>query len=583
MVRLVSWLLYNLTCYPIALAIWCLRRRSVLRRTRCATLRLTRMPPIASARRLFRRSSLTDLAGDLEQASSDPLVSGLFVLLDGFRASAVDCFELAILLDRFKRSGKRLHVFIERVDWRGLVASRAADRLATDPSGPVMVHGIGVEVPFIGELLDRHGISFQVRQRGDYKGAMEPFVRRDPSPPLLESLRALVDSLFERAADEIAKRPGADLARARAALEEGPYTVAQALDRKLVDAAVSAEEAENDLAQACGAGAAMASATLPKPRDPQKGARSGASLQQLPVLRRAGIVRPAPLPLTKPARIAFVPIAGLIIDRSIGISRGQAAVASELVPRIRSLADARGVEAIALVVDSRGGTATASDMIWSAIRYTLAKKPVVAWMRTYAASGGYYVAVAAERIIASPFTITGSIGVVASKPNIAQAAERVGIHPIAVTRGRGAVLFSPFRPFSDAELTWLDAYLDETYRRFTAIVAEGRRMSIDAVDQVARGRVWTGAQAHERGLIDRLGGFSDVVDAARELAGIPPRARHEVTWAAPREGLFRLAQRLAVPAAAEWLPPELDMLFHFLLVSRQRDALYYMPLVWQEC
>jgi protease-4 len=220
-------------------------------------------------------------------------------------------------------------------------------------------------------------------------------------------------------------------------------------------------------------------------------------------------------------------------------------------------------------------------MIWSAARYALAKKPVVAWMRTYAASGGYYVAVAAERIIASPFTITGSIGVVASKPNVAEAAARLGINPISITRGRGAVLFSPFRPLTGSELAWLEAYVNESYERFKSIVAEGRRMSVEAVEQVARGRVWTGPQAHERGLVDLIGAFPDFVAAARELAGIPARKQHDLIWAAPREGLLQIGRRLAGPGATEMLLPELDTLLEPLLLSRQGGALYYMPLVWQ--
>lgn len=265
---------------------------------------------------------------------------GLFVSLHGFNASAVDFFELAVLTERFKRSGKLLHVFIERVDGRSLIAGRAADRLTTDASGPVMVHGTGAELPFIGDLLGRHGIAVQVLQRGEYKGVMEPFVRREPSPALLESLQALVDSIFERMAEELARRPGLGLERARAALEEGPYTVTQAVERKLVDAAVPAEEAEDALADACEG----VPVTVPKPirhTPPQKGARSGDPLKQFPALRRAGIVRPEPLSLTRPPRLAFVPITGLIVDRPLGVGRRQAAVAAELVPRLRHLADAR--------------------------------------------------------------------------------------------------------------------------------------------------------------------------------------------------------------------------------------------------
>jgi protease-4 len=224
-------------------------------------------------------------------------------------------------------------------------------------------------------------------------------------------------------------------------------------------------------------------------------------------------------------------------------------------------------------------------MIWSAIRYALGKKPVVAWMRAYAASGGYYVAVAAERIIASPFTITGSIGVVASKPNVAEAAARLGIQPVSITRGRGAVLFSPFRPWSGSELTWMEAYLDESYERFKSIVAEGRRMSSEAVEQVARGRVWTGPQAHERGLVDSIGTFADVIAAARELAGIPVTKAHDLMWSAPREGLLQLVRRLTLSRTSDpstWdLDPLSDSLIDPLILSRHQGALYYLPLIWR--
>jgi protease-4 len=582
MIRLLLALLYDVIFYPIALLVWWLRRRSLRGRAQGVKLRLISVPQIASPpRRLRRRMSLASLAAELDQAAVDPLVCGLFVSLEGFKASAVDFVELAALMERFKQSGKLLHVFVEHVDWRSLIAGRAADRLTTDASGPVMVHGIGVEMPFMGEALERHGIQVQVLQRGEYKGAMEPFARREPSSALLESLQDLVNSLFERAAEELAKRRGSNIDRMRAALEEGPYTVGQALQRKLIDAAVPAEQAENDLANACG-GRPTRSPKGARLTPPQKGAKPwGDPLKRLAFLRRAGVVRPAPLPLTKRPRLAFVPVTGLIIDRPLAAGRAQAAVATELVPRIRGLADARGIEAIVLVVDSRGGTVTASDMIWSAVRYALAKKPVVAWLRTYAASGGYYVAVAAETIIASPFTITGSIGVVASKPNIAEAAARLGIHPIAVTRGQGAILSSPFRPFTGAELAWLEAYVNESYERFKSVVAEGRRMSVDAVEPVARGRVWTGPQAHERGLVDRIGAFPDVVAAARELAGIPVGKQHDVIWAAPRAGLFQIARWLAGPQATDMLMPELEPLLELLLLSRQGAALYYMPLVWQ--
>lgn len=550
----------------------------MLRQGGAVKIRLTGMPPVAARRWPSRRVSMAGLAAALDAAAANPLVRGLFVSLDGFSAGSADHYELASLLERYKKSGKPLHVFIERADWRSLISGRWADRLTVDALGPVMVHGIGVEMPFFGGLLERYGIEVQASQRGEYKGAVEPFVRREPSAPLAESLQALVDSLFEQAARELARRPEADVARARAALDEGPYTATQAIARCLVDAAGTAEEAEDALAAACqGGNAAPATA---RTRTPRKGARASEPLRQLPGLRRAGVVRPAPLAFARARRIAFVPVSGLILDRPLGGFRHQAAIATELAPVIRRLADARSVEAIVLSIDSRGGTVTASDAIWSAARYALGKKPVVAWMRGYAASGGYYVAAAAEAIVASPFTLTGSIGVIASKPSVAEAAAQLGVRPAAITRGRSALLYSPFRRFSESELAWLDAYLDESYARFKAIVAEGRRMTAEAVEEVARGRVWTGAQAHERGLVDRLGAFPDVVAVARELAGLAASVRHEILWAAPRGGPLQLARRMTAVPAASLLPAEIEMLAEPLILARQGGALYYLPPVW---
>jgi protease-4 len=581
MLLLLARLLYNVTIYPIVLALWRLRRRAAAREG-AATLRLKRMPPLVSRRRLFRQTALIDLAEQLERAAADPLLRGLYVSLDGFHASAVDCHELAVLIDRFKRSGKRLHVFIRHVDWRSLIAARSADRVTTDPSGPVMVHGVGVEMPFLGELLERHGVRFQVLQRGDYKGAMEPLVRREPSAALVESLESLVDSLFERAAAEMARRPERDVERGRRALEEGPYTVTQAVERHLVDAAEEDEEAEDALAAACGS---------PPPSTPERetrqdasisrGATPGRPLRRLPHLRRAGFIRPGALSLTRSARFAFVPVVGLIVDRQPGIGTRQAAVATELVPRVRGLADARGVEAIVLAIDSRGGTATASEAIWSAARYAMAKKPVIAWMRTYAASGGYYVAAAAERIIASPFTITGSIGVVSAHPNVSEAAARLGVRTFAVTRGRGALLSSPFRPLEGSDLEWMEAHIGESYDRFKSIVAEGRRMSIEAVEDVARGRIWTAPQACERGLVDTIGSLADVIAAARELAGLSADTPHEVSWVAPREGFLQAARWLTRPSAADAIVPELEELLEPLVLARSGRALFYMPTLGQ--
>ncbi|HVL58258.1 MAG TPA: S49 family peptidase, partial [Burkholderiaceae bacterium] len=270
--------------------------------------------------------------------------------------------------------------------------------------------------------------------------------------------------------------------------------------------------------------------------------------------------------------------------------RQRFAVASELAPRIRALADSARVQAIVLALDTRGGTVTGSDRIWSAARYALGRKPVIAWMRNYAASGGYYIAAAAQSIIASSFTITGSIGVISWKPNVAEACARLGVNPVLISRGGSARMTSVFRPFDEQALEWLEAEIDASYAQFKAVVAEGRRMSDEQVESVAKGRVWTAAQALERGLVDRVGHYRDVLIAARELAQIPQHRRHVVRWIAPPASPLQMLRRFsaqALPAAGVGPPPALaafvDELYEPWLLAQESPLMYYLPAMTLRC
>jgi protease IV len=578
-------LLYNLLLFPVAWLFWRIRTTLALRGPAPVKLELTHVPePGGSHLPFVRRRTLEELANRLDALGRHPKITGLFVELEGLSATAVEAAELRALFDAVKASGKRLHIHLEQPDTPSLLAAAGADRLTTSPSGTVMVRGVGVEIPFLGEMLNRHGVAIQMVRRREYKGAMEPFARATPTVPLVESLQGLVDSVFDGLARLLA-RPGWSIERSRELLERGPYTMGRALDLGIVDAAEQRDEAEHALA---GDGAPPDTRRARKARrrhspqrSPDKGAIPPPPLRNLMPLDGVGLLPPRPFAIRREPIIAFVPVSGLILDRPLGGMGQRSAVASDLAPRIRRLADARRVEAIVLVIDSRGGTVTGSDRIWNAARYAVGRKPIIAWMRNYAASGGYYVAAAAQSIVASPFTITGSIGVLAWKPNLAEACERLGVNPVLVTRGGGAHLFSPFRPFDHGELEWLDAEVEESYERFKAVVAEGRRIAIEQVEDVAGGRVWTGPQAHERGLVDRIGHFPDVVRLARALAAIPEEKRHIVAWETPPTSPLQMIRRLASQAA---MPGPATALFESLLepwmVAQQSPVLYYLPPVW---
>jgi protease IV len=618
MLRLAFAPFYNILVFPLALLVHALRRLFVPRGRRVVRLHLGQMPEIAAtALGRHRHRTMERLAERLARAAADPTIGGLSLSLEAFDAALCDLYEVRSLVDRFRASGKPLHVHVEQVDWRSLLAAAPAERITAPPAATVMAQGIGLELQFLGGLFAQHGVRFHVAQRREYKGVMEPFVRREPTTPLLESLQAMVDDIFEQMAARLAGRPGWDLARGRRALEEGPHTLGTALAHGLVDEVVELDEAEHTLVAAVEpeprrhrrgsraggstpatrhpdgsagpdatrgngereAGGRKPAAPAPPRETGEKGVAADAYLRKARPIGRVALVAPRPMALARRPVIAFVPVKGIIIDRPLGgFGRRQAAVASHLAPRIRALAETRAVAAIVLVIDSRGGTVSGSDRLWNAARYAQGRKPVVAWMRSYAASGGYYVAAAARHIVASPFTITGSIGVVSSKPDLSEAARQWDVNPVFVGRGGGAHAMSPLRPMDDREREWLETRMDEAYDRFKAVVADGRRLSAEAVEEVARGRVWTGPQAHARGLVDAIGTYADAVGAARALAGIPDARRHETIWAAPPEGLLQLARRLIDPGGeAPALLAALDPVIEPLLLAREGVVSYYLP------
>jgi protease IV len=497
-------------------------------------------------------------------------VTALFLVLDNVAGTSADFSELRALVERYKRSGKPFYAHVEPADWHSLMVAAAAERITTGPAGAVMVHGLGLELPFLKGFLDRYGVSVQSSQRSEYKGVMEPLTRSQPSAPLAESMQSLIDSSFDQAALALAARPGWDFTRAAHALENGPYTLAQAVERGLIDEVAERDEAEDFVRTASGV-------PTGRPRRFHRVPQGVPQRRALPDLARLGLTPPRPLSLKRRPKLAFVPVNGIIVDRAIGwAGRRRVAVAAQLAPLIRALADSRSVSALVLAIDSRGGTTTGSERIWSAVRYAAARKPVVAWMRNYAASGGYYVAAPARTIIASPFTITGSIGVAMSKPNVGEAATQLGINPVAFVRGGGTGLSSPFRPLSDHELSWLEASLDEAYSRFKTVVSEGRGMTLERVEEVARGRVWTGPQAHELGLVDSVGHYPDVLDACRRLLGLADEVEPDVVWTVPPEGPLQFVRRL-FGTPAQFFGPFLEPLHEQMVVTTLSPVLYYLP------
>ena len=476
-------------------------------------------PPASSFFRLRptppARRDLRDAVDDLVR---DARVHTVAVHIDHVEGGWATLYELRRLLTTLREGGKRVVAHTRFPDLRSLWLASAADEVLAPPDAPVQAAGIGAAVSFFGEGLDRVGVEFDVVAAGAYKSAAESFTRREPSPENREAIEAVLDDLYDRVVDDLAARPGhPQTAEAiRAALDAGPHLANDAVERGLIDATLPVEKLRERLE--CG----------------PKGRRRAISLGAYD-----GSPRPWPrLPARRPS-LAAVEISGAIVDgRAYG-------------GPVRGAVDRQVCEALArakksrLHIDSRGGSATASERIWRAVREVAEKKPVVAWLGDYAASGGYYIASAAQHVVSAPGTLTGSIGVITAKPVAGRLFERLGIHHAFFERGPQALMYTTARRYTEAERSAVERSVASFYELFLRRVAEGRGRDIDSIRPLAEGRVWTGAQALEHGLVDALGDEHEALRVLAEKAGL--RGRPRILSVSARRSLI---ERLAGTGAA---------------------------------
>jgi protease-4 len=350
----------------------------------------------------------------------------------------------------------------------------------------------------------------QLGHRREYKTARNLFTERAFTEPHRESLQAIVDDAAGQIVDGIAAGRGLDAAVVRAAMDRGPFTAKEALEARLVDRLSYRDEVYGAL-------------------------RTGERARFLHLeryLRRAG------RPYRKGALVALVHAVGAIHRGTAGPS--SASIGSDdVTAALRRAARSKRVKAILFRVDSGGGSAVASEAIWREVaRARERKKPVVVSMGNVAGSGGYYVACGADRIVASPATLTGSIGVVWGKFVTREAWRKVGVTWDALKVGEHADLWSPAHDLGDAGWAKLEGHLDTIYEDFKAKVAAGRGMSPEQVEEVAKGRVWTGARAKDLRLIDGLGGLRTALDVVREVAGLPAGSPLRIRTFHPRRRRF---------------------------------------------
>lgn len=481
-----------------------------------------------------RRPTLRGTVEALRDAADDLRVAGLVARVGG-RMALARAQELRDAVKAFAASGKPTVAWAESFGEgdSGTVAYLLATgfgELWLQPSGDLGLTGVAVEATFLRGTFDKVGLEPQFVQRHEYKNAVDQLSRYGFTEAYREAASRLVASTLEQVVAGVAEARGLSPERVRELVDAAPLSAAEAVQAGLVDRLGYRDEVYADVRRRVGADTRLL--FLARYR------RGPAPARVLDRVRRRS--RPV---------VALVTVAGAIQQgrsRRSPLLPAAGAGSDTVGAALRGAGRDDSVKAVVLRVDSPGGSYVASDVIWREVgQLRRAGKPVVASMGDVAASGGYFVAMGADAIVAQPGTVTGSIGVFSGKVVTAGLLERLGVGTDAVSEGRHARMFSPRVGFDSEQWQWLEAWLDRVYDDFLGKVAEGRGLTRERAHELARGRVWTGADAHERGLVDELGGLQRAAELARARAGLPVGAELR-RWPQPRP-----TDRLSPPKSSE--------------------------------
>lgn len=458
---------------------------------------LSEEDPRSSFERALGRPALTlrDHVRMLDEAASDRRVRAVVLEVGGSQGGWAKAQELRDALTRFASTDKPLVSFVEFGGNIDYFLASAADRVVMPPPGMLTVNGLMADVPFYKGTLDKLGVEANLEHIGAYKNASDVMTRKDMSAAHREATEAILDGLFETFVSGVAASRSLQRPQVVAAVDEALLSAPRAKELGLVDELLYEDELLDSIRRDVGAGVERVSATAY--------ARTLAE----PVAGEA---------------IGLLYLTGTIVSGSSSDDpfSGGMVGSDTIAASLRKLREDRSIRAVVLRVDSPGGSGLASDLIWREVELTRAQKPVVVSMGDVAASGGYYVAMSADAIVAQPSTLTGSIGVISGKYSLRGLYEWAGLHREQILRGANADLFSDYSSFTEAQRAIIRAQMGSFYRDFVSKAAKGRGLTEAQIDALGQGRVWTGAQAKERKLVDELGGLDRTIEIARDKAGI---------------------------------------------------------------
>ena len=475
--------------------------------------------PFGPGQRLLR-----DYTGTIRKAAKDDAIKAIILRLKVPTLGLARVQELAAALKDFRDAGKPVYCYTEMCTNTSYALATNADKIVAAPGGGLLVVGLSMEVAYLKGLLDWAGIQFDVVHAGKHKSAGEPFVKEKMSAENRRVLDEFLDDYYAQFVGLIASGRKLDAAKVKALIDNGPYSAEEAKKAKLIDDVAYYEEFVEGIGEDLGGKVALVK------KYHHLGAK-GPDLSQFNIFTLFSSLQPKPaIPKTTRPKVVIIYATGQIVWGPTSVSFTNVISYEPIGKAFASARKDPTVKAVVLRIDSPGGSALTSDLIWREVERTRkAGKPVIASMGHVAASGGYYIAMGADEIIAEPTTITGSIGVIGLKPSLGELYTKIKVNMETFQRGKNAGLLSTTKPLSADERVRLEQLIKATYDDFVGKAFAGRKgkgtgnnklTDVAKMRELATGRVWTGKQAKELGLVDELGDLKLAYQRAIAKAGI---------------------------------------------------------------
>ena len=449
---------------------------------------------------------LWDAVQAINTAATDPAVKYIYIKADGNMTSAATLYELRQALQRFRESGKAVVAHTDSPSTGSYYIASVADKIYMTPhlGATTTVTGIGSQMIFLKDILDKLGVNVQLIRHGKYKSAGEMYICSEPSAENREQYQVMVNSMWSAMASEIAESRGFSVESLNEAIDQLKLCTPQDfLNLGFVDELLTRDQLQDKLATL---------AVVDKYKD----------LKWMSLSDYASVKN---VPSKAKSKIAVIYADGEIVE---GADKKEVA-GDHFAQVIQSVRNDEDVKAVVLRVNSPGGAVLAAEKIKRELDLLQKEKTVIASYGDYAASGGYWISAAADKIFADPLTLTGSIGVFGMIPDLSGTLKDVAhVNVVSITSNKHGDMYSLMRPFDQAEHEFMQTQIEGVYTKFTNLVAEGRGLTVDAVDEVGQGRVWTGADAIGIHLVDEIGTLEDAIHYAAVSAGDPELANWNI-------------------------------------------------------